>query len=227
MANRKTAMDFATRYRATVAGFVLCSLAIGGLQVLTPQASATTWPSDWADSSFCSAEGVPYMETTFEGVAACGDPYTNENSNMQGPVTYDGVSLDTVGFQCVELAARYFYYATGGAPPGGNANTFVSLIASDYGYGVYPTSGGTDSLTSTLQPGQIVSMWSAANPTGHVGVVTKVSVTNGSGTVTMMDENASAGGSDQISVANGQLSAFSGSLLDDEFQWDDPFADSD
>jgi surface antigen len=44
---------------------------------------------------------------------------------------------------------------------------------------------------------------------GHVGVVTAVSVSNGNGTITIMDENASATGEDTITVSGGKFTTTS------------------
>ncbi len=178
------------------------------------------WSSDWADSSFCAATyDQPYLGTTYNGVAACGQPYENENSNMQGPVYYGSVELDSYGFQCVELAARYFYYITGQTPPQGNGDEYAYNISAEYSnYNVYPPGyyGSTSTFESSITPGQIISMWSSAYPDGHVAVVTGVNVTNGNGTITVMDENASATGTDTITVSNGTMS-YEGIYPD--FQW--------
>jgi len=181
-------------------------------------ARPASWSTDWADSSFCASNDVPYMGTTYNGVAACGDPYVNADSNMQGPIYYNSVELDSYGFQCVELAARYFYYVTGQTPPLGNGDAYAYNIGAEYGYNVYPAGyyGVTSTFQSSLTPGQIISMWSSSDETGHVAVVTAVNVTNGNGTITVMDENASASGTDTITVSGGTMS-YEGIYPD--FQW--------
>jgi CHAP domain len=176
--------------------------------------------SDWAGSTFCASYHVRYMGTTFNGVAACGDPYNGTSSNNQGAIMYHGVLLDSVGFQCVELAARYFYYVTGNKPPSAsNGGDYAWAVYSAYSkYGISPggASGGVDSYQSTLVPGDIISMWSPSDPTGHVGVVTSVSLNSAlTGTIRVIDENASANGSDVIKVTNGAMT-FNGL---NEFQW--------
>ena len=49
----------------------------------------------------------------------------------------------------------------------------------------------------TLRAGDIISMWSGSDATGHVGVVKRVDVTKGedgySGTITVVNENAQHG----------------------------------
>jgi surface antigen len=146
------------------------------------------------------------MGTTCNGVAACGNPYPN---NFQGEISYNGVELDSVGFQCVELAARYFYYLSGHSPPlVQNVSDYAYYLGADFGYGVYPAgiSGGTSTFQNSLTPGNIISMWSSSDQVGHVGVVTNVNVTGGNGTITVMDENANASGTDTITVSGGRMS---------------------
>ena len=55
-----------------------------------------------------------------------------------------------------------------------------------------------------------------AHALGHVAVVTAVNVAGGNGTITVMDENGSASGTDTITVTGGQMS-YAG--LYSNFQW--------
>ena len=170
----------------------------------------------WAGPSFCASYGVPYMGTSYDGVAACGNAYPDNN---QGKISYHGVEFDSVGFQCAELTARYFYYLTGQKPPlVPDASEFAYALNSSYGYNVYPagSNGVTSTFHSSLAPGQIVSMSSSSDQVGHVAVVTAVNVTGGNGTITVMDENGSGSGTDTITVSGGQMS-YQG--LYNDFQW--------
>jgi surface antigen len=188
------------------AAFYLVMQGDGNLVVYAPGGTAL-WASQasWAGSSFCASYNVRYMGTTYNGVAACGNAYPN---NYQGEISYKGVEFDSVGFQCVELAARYFYVRTGKAPPlVQDASDFAYYLGADDGYNVYPSglTGVTSTYQSSLAPGQIVSMWSSSDEVGHVAVVTAVNVSNGNGTITVMDENAAASGTDTITVTNGTM----------------------
>jgi hypothetical protein len=162
--------------------------------------------TDWAGASFCSRHyHQPALSYSNWGVTPCGQPF-GLNSNTQGPIYYKGVELDSVGFQCVELAARYFWFETTLNPPHPlHAKDFVAALHSKYSQ--YAVTDNTDTFSSSLQPGQIISMGDGTNDgaDGHVGVVTAVSVSNGNGTVTMMDENASASGEDTITVSGGKF----------------------
>lgn len=57
-------------------------------------------------------------------------------------------------------------------------------------------------------------MWSSTGV--HVAVVTAVNVTDGNGTIDVIDENASSTGHDTITVTNGQMS-YEG--IYSNFQW--------
>jgi surface antigen len=204
------------RRRRSALSVLLTAVFVISASLYVAAGPATASVTDWASSSFCSSNHVPYMGTTYNGVAACGNAYPN---NYQGKISYNGVEFDSVGFQCVELAARYFYYVTGQHPPlVQDASDYAYYLAADGGYGVYPTglTGGTNTFQSSLTPGNIISMWSASDQVGHVAVVTKVNVTGGKGTIKVMDENAAASGTDAITVSGGKMS-YEGIYPD--FQW--------
>jgi CHAP domain len=187
------------------------------------------WASDWASKKFCRTkrDGYQYLGTTWHGVAACGAPYPN---NAQGNIGYNGVTFDTYGFQCVELAERYFYWVTGRAGAFANGSDLAEVLYYDYrskihGLGLYPNVrlGGTSTYQSTLQAGDIISLWSNSDDVvGHVGVVIGVKLHRGSGGkptgyIKVMDENASASGVDFIEVTNGSMWFPNGSYP--YFQW--------
>jgi surface antigen len=173
---------------------------------VSPASAATG--GDWAGSSFCASYGVRPTGTSYNDVAACGNGYPNPGDPGQ-TISYNGVTFDTDGFQCVELAARYFYYVTGKAPPiVSYASDYAYYMGADDGYDVYPSglTGVTSTFQSSLTAGNIISMWSNSDEVGHVAVVTNVAVTDGTGTITVMDENASASGTDTITVSGGTMS---------------------
>jgi hypothetical protein len=58
--------------------------------------------------------------------------------------------------------------------------------------------GGTKDYQPSLHVGDIISMWSSGDPTGHVAVVKQVDVTKGAngkytGTIKIVNENAQGG----------------------------------
>ncbi|HTW10939.1 MAG TPA: CHAP domain-containing protein, partial [Acidimicrobiales bacterium] len=207
---------------AVLAPLMLGSLATAGAVVAMagPAYASPNWSSDWAGPNFCASYHVPYMGHSYDGVAACGNAYPN---NYQGQISYNGVEFDSVGFQCYELAARYFYYATGLRPPvTRDASDLAYYIHADYPqYPVYPSglTGTTDRYTGTLVPGSVISMWSSGDEVGHVAVVTALDLnSNETGTIWVLDENGSASALDSISVQNGTMD-FEG--LYNQFQWAD------
>ena len=166
----------------------------------TAEAAATQAAStDWAGSSFCSTGApnpAPYTGNSYDGVAACGTAYGDGgNSNEQGPVSYDGVRFDSVGFQCVELVMRYMYYNFGVAPYSANGNTVVS----NYSGSVFTkeTNPAADGLPSV---GDILSFaGTSSNPFGHTSIVIGVS----SSSLTTLNENDTSNGLDTVPVSNG------------------------
>ena len=172
-------------------------------------AVSPSWSSDWADSSFCTSKyDSPYMGVTFDGVAVCGTTSNaSGTSNEQGGITYNGVTLDSVGFQCVELAARYLYYTTGDVPPQVNGDDFATAVHNEYNsIPVYPN--GT--AGQPYAPGDIVSFTgNAGTPVagiGHVAVVTaSTENSSGNGTVTIMEENAAKSPQETLEVDDWSL----------------------
>jgi hypothetical protein len=187
--------------------------------------------ADWAGPTFCSGDwpnapgGVPALGTPYNGVSACG--YSVQVGNYEGPISYNNVIFDGTGFQCVELAARYFYFETTQDPPHPQlASDFAyDLSLAPYNYQVYPggSLGETSTFNSSLTAGNIISMWSADDSTGHVGVVTGFDYTQ-NGTlsgINVMDENGGGTGSDTITVyPNGTMYyAVTATSGYNEFQW--------
>lgn len=185
--------------------------------------------TSWALSSFCYRYGAnQYTGTNFRNVAACGN--SSSVGNYQGEISFTPpystkVIFNTIGFQCVELAARYFYFHTNRYPPAnpvvGQGRVFAYQLNHQYGYNVYPAGAGkgTSTFQNSITPGNIISMWSSSNPSGdgHVAVVMKI-IKNTSGTVTgvlVMDENTNGKGQDTITVNGGQMSL----LGYNRFQW--------
>jgi CHAP domain len=136
------------------------------------------------------------MGNSYDGVAACGTAYGDGgNSNEQGPVSYDGVRFDSVGFQCVELVMRYMYYDFGSAPYSANGNTVVS----NYRGSLFTkeTDPAADGLPSV---GDILSFaGTSSNPDGHTAIVIGVS----SSSLSTLNENDTANGLDKVPVSNG------------------------
>jgi hypothetical protein len=210
----------------TVADTVLTRLG----QLTAPRPTPVKrWKTDWAGKSFChtKAAGKQYLGTSWHGLAACGAEYPN---NFQGKISYKGVVFDTAGFQCVELAERYFYYFTGQPGPFANGSDLAEVLYYRYHHadpnlGLYPGGvlGRTSRYQATLKAGDIISIWSNSDSVvGHVGVVIGTALHRGrdgreSGTITVLNENAARNGRDTIQVTDGSMFFPDGSYP--YFQW--------
>ena len=214
-----------TRWRAAVAA-AACALLSALTQVgLAAPANAV---GAWAGQSFCGRFSGAYLNS-YNGVAACVGP-------LSGTISYNGVTFDTAGWNCVELAARYLYAITNEAdvPP---EVQLAKNVASRYHtaftqFPLYPASGGTGSYSSSIQDGDIISMWGGPNAqsAGHVALVTDVSgVSGGNGRIKLLEENGSSTGIAYINVSGGQMTYGSptyagGEFYYTSFQWLSPAA---
>ncbi|HZT97151.1 MAG TPA: CHAP domain-containing protein [Chloroflexota bacterium] len=138
---------------------------------------------------WCAAYSGYQLGASFHDVYACGPP------------TGTADPFDTVGFQCVELSARFLWVGYGryasNVPDG---RDFVAVAHSELGIPV-----AVPRFHSLPAPGDIVSLWGDANslPYGHTAVVTGVSVnSSGNGKIDVMEENGAASGSDYITVSD-------------------------
>ena len=195
---------------AAVAGLALTGLVVG---VAAVPANAAT-PS-WAGSAFCSShDGGKYLGSSYNGVAACSGP-------LSGTVEYSSsVIFDTAGYNCVELAARYLYATTTINPPEvPSAYKVASAYASaakklNYNF---PLSGWTSAYSTSIAPGDIISMQGPGNSNGHVAVVTGVSVSGGQGEIHLLDENDPKSPNAVINVSGGKMTFDNGYYT--SFQW--------
>jgi len=203
-----------------------CSVGNGSCTAFSPPPA--TWPADWAGPSFCGTHpgpsGAPFTGNVLAGVATCGTGWEGPNGNYQGGITYNGVTFDSLGYQCVEYASRYFYFVTGNSAPtpgAGWASNWAWTTSQkfrQYGVSAGGGSGGSNTFASTIVPGDIISMWDEASnqgKIGHVGVVQSVAMSAGNGTITIADENAAPNGQDVVNVRGGLMT--SGSYT--QFQW--------
>jgi len=149
----------------------------------------------------CDAIGDPgsyALGASYDGVVACG-PGTGQGGTDMEEYFFPG-AWGEYEWECVELVMRYMYLVFGIAPYSANGDTVVS----DYNGNVLTQVSNTG--TSLPSPGDIIS-WAGTNenPDGHTAIVTAVNVTNGSGTITIMQQNASADGWGTVSVSDNVL----------------------
>ena len=199
---------------------------VGPVYVTTPNPSSG---SGWAGSSFCAS--FPYSQalsgTPFDGMAACGS-----NKWYGGTVRYQNVVFESayasdLTWQCTELAARWFYIDTGlVAPLADNGKN----VAEDYyqAHKQFTVSNATSAFDPSIHAGDIISMWGGpgSDPAGHVAIVTHVGVTggkDGTGTISLIEENGASSGNFYITVNNGQMyyygSPKNGKYYYTTFQW--------
>jgi CHAP domain-containing protein len=136
------------------------------------------------------------LGAAYNGVEACGPgPY---QGGYDHTVHFFSRAYPVLEWECVELVMRYMYLVYGVAPYSANGSTVVRNYT---GTVLKKVSNNGSSLPS---PGDIISE-GAASTNGHTGVVTKVNVSGGTGTVTMMEENATAKGWATIKVSGNIL----------------------
>jgi CHAP domain len=184
------------------AAVMAASVALLGAAETGPagQAPATApTPPWWSGNCDVNNHSGSYpLAASYNGVEACGP------GPLQGG--YDKLVHFFPGawgeyeWECVELVARYMYLVYGIHPYSANGNTVVSNYS---GSVLSKVSNDGASLPS---PGDIVSEAdTTTNPDGHTGVVTAVNVSDGTGTVTIMEQNASASGWGTIGVSGNVL----------------------
>jgi hypothetical protein len=156
-------------------------------------------PSWWSgvcnDNNFYPAMGVHSytLGASWHGVQVCGPKYSMHL------VHFFSGSYGEFEFQCVELVMRFLYLEWGIAPWGGNGNTIKDAPPSSIVF--YPNG------TQAIIPGDIITEnASSSNSTGHAVVVTGVSLdANGTGTISIMEQNASSPGNRSLSVIYWQV----------------------
>ncbi len=140
-------------------------------------------------AGWCRQNGGYPLGAKFDNVFAC------------GPATGVSSPFDSVGFQCVELSARFLWVVYGkSATNVPDGKDFVAVSHQELGTPVgYPGPG------SIPRVGDIVSLSGGAStlPYGHTGVVTSVKVDGqGNGAIGLMEENGVSSGSNRITVSH-------------------------
>jgi hypothetical protein len=163
-------MSVARRVRQ--AACFLAAAAMTSASVTTIAMPAGAFTSQGSGPAWCAAYGGKNL-ASYDNVYACGLASSGRDA---GKTPFDSAP----GFQCTELADRYFYDATGHNlmenEVGGN---FVALAASKYSI------AASSSATKGSLPaaGDIISMWggTSGEPQDggdtHVAVVTRVTTT--------------------------------------------------
>jgi hypothetical protein len=155
------------------------------------------WSGVCNDGNFYPAMGVHSypLGASWHGVPACG-PF-----NSMHRVHFFNGAWGEYEFQCVELVMRFLYQQWGIAPWAGTGSTIKDSPPGSIVF--YPNDG-----THAIVPGDILTEdGTASNPSGHAVIITAVNL-NGSrsGTVSILEQNSSSGGSRSLSVVKGIIS---------------------
>lgn len=143
-------------------------------------------------------DGTP-LGAVFQGFAACGPrPFTESPPGSDDyAVQFFPGAWGEFEFECVELAMRYLYLTYGIDPYPANGNQVVTKYP---GIELEKISNGTPG--ESPEPGDIIS-FGADTADGHDAVVSGNNVNAvGDGTITVIEENNSATGSNTLTVSN-------------------------
>jgi hypothetical protein len=182
-----TAIDLGTAFLASVA--IQGDASSGGpVDVGLP----AWWSGVCNDDNFFKDMGIHSFAigTPWHGVYPCGPQY------YMHLVRFFPGAYGEFEFQCVELVMRFLYLEWGIAPWAGNANTIKDAPPSSV---VFHPNG-----THGIVPGDILTeQGTTANSTGHAVIVTGVYLdSEGTGTISILEQNSSSGGSRSLSVTN-------------------------
>jgi hypothetical protein len=99
--------------------------------------------------------------------------------------------MGVLEFECVELVMSYMYLADNINPYGANGNQVVSAYT---GSTLLQESSNNNAINANLSPGDILS-WNNSSTDGHTSLVSAVNIDgSGNGTITTIEQNASANG---------------------------------
>jgi len=156
-------------------------------------------PSWWGGHQCDSARTGSYAAyTASNGLVAC---WPNPDVYASGFPTLSGVQ-QPLEFECVELSKRWLYQAYGQRAYAANGNQVVS------NYPVQRLKKVSNNGT-TYGPtiGDVISFNNSGNSAGHTAVVYATTVNNGSGTVSVIEENATSSGHENFTMSGGILRA--------------------
>jgi hypothetical protein len=209
---RRTKVRF-RRLMPLLLALVLAISAVVATQATTsaPARADVSAPSWWGGKT-CDTNNYPgsyalgtttngvFTPAEYNGVVACGPGSYNQGGTDTLEHFYTG-AWGEYEWECVELVMRYMYLVYGIAPynaPGGKdvyGNYSGSVLTK------VPNDG-----KSLPSPGDILSVGaSTSNAYGHTGVVSSVNVANGSGSVTILQQNATANGYGSLAVSGGKI----------------------
>jgi len=137
---------------------------------------------------------------SYNGQLACG-PGSNQGGGYLIVHFYNN-AFGVGEWECVELSKRYLYLAYGVAPYQANGGEMVDNYSGD---DLVKVANDGSRLPS---PGDIFSSYDGVGDYwGHTGVIMSVNISNGNGTITILEQNHAlpSNGVRTVSVANGIL----------------------
>jgi hypothetical protein len=134
------------------------------------------------------------LGSSWHNVLACGPRPSYTAGNPDHLVQFYSGAWGAYEFECVELVMRFLYQEWGIAPFPGNGNSLKNYIPASMTF----LPNGYHSIV----PGDaITENGSQVNSFGHTAIVTAVNLdSTGTGTITILEQNASSTGSRSLSV---------------------------
>jgi len=178
----------------------VCSwtLMLGSAHAAVPTVGFPSW---WrGDCDVGHDPGSYRLGAVWHGLVACG-PRPNHGGSDVTTYYFSG-AWGEYEWECVELSMRWLYQAYGVHPFNANGNAVVDNYSPADGGGLVKIDNGTHGVVP--QPGDVLEF--AGHPYGHTAVVTAGAVDgSGNGSVTVIEENASATGWNTYDVSSWQV----------------------
>ena len=191
-----------------------------------PPVPTPSWWSGTCDTNVYSTAALALMggplaayplsaTSTWDGLTACG-PRPGYAEGPDVSVLYPGAHWSVLEWECVELSMRWMYEEWNVEPYPANGSNVVwnyAAFQSEYNPdGPVLTAVANNGVGPMPVPGDVLS-YGATSTAGHTSVVTGTNIdANGDGTVTVLEQNASATGWDTVTVTDWVLGGFDGGV---------------
>lgn len=161
--------------------------------------NALPTPPWWSgDCNLGNHSGSYLLGATYDGLVACGTTGSGK------PVNF-GAGLIQYEWQCTELAKRFLYLKYNIPAYQASGKDVVNNVPQQYINSLFERIPNGTPNKAPL-PGDVISFRSTAYEEGHVAIVTSSNVdSNGSGTIWILEQNASKSGHQSVSVSSWQV----------------------
>jgi hypothetical protein len=188
-----TAIDLGTAFLLSME-----ASGISGSGVPEDVGTPPWWSGVCDDGNYFPATGVHsiLIGSAWHGVHACG-PVTYKPPFPSHLVHFFTGAWGEFEFECVELVMRFLYQEWGIAPWGGSANTIKNSPPASIDFYI------NDGIHAFV-PGDILTEESLTqNYSGHAVIITALNLDgNGTGTISILEQNSSSNGSRSLHVTN-------------------------